>query len=76
MIGSPLVVDLSINILESLELEQVLLVLLFPDILRLNELLSLDLGLRVTDLDVIAPWCRRLLVVLQTLISILQVFTC
>jgi len=71
--GSPLVVDLSIDILEALELEQVLVVLSFPDVLGLDELLGLYLGLRVTDLDVIASRLAHLFVVLQTLVSVLQV---
>ena len=66
-------VDLGVDILEALQLKQVLLTLLVPDVLRLNELFRLDLGLRVTDLDVIASGCAHLLVMLQTLVSVLQV---
>lgn len=71
--GSPLMVDLGVDILEALELKQVLLSLLVPDVLRLNELFSLDLGLRVTDLYVIALGRTHLFIVLQTLVSVLQV---
>lgn len=73
VVCSPLVVDLGVNILEALELEQILLILLVPDVLRLNEFLCLDLGLCVTDLDVIALGCTHFFVVLQTLVSVLQV---
>ena len=66
-------VDLGVDILEALELKQVLLSLLVPDVLRLNELFSLDLGLRVTDLYVIALGRTHLFIVLQTLVSVLQV---
>lgn len=66
-------VDLGVDILEALELEQILLILLVPDVLRLNELLGLDLGFCVTDLDVIALGCTHLFVVLQALVSVLQV---
>lgn len=73
---SPLVIDLGVDILESFELEEVLGIgTLVPDVLRFDKLFSLHLGLRVTDLDVIASWCRNFLVMLETLVAVLQVGT-
>ena len=66
-------VDLGVDILEALQLKQVLLTLLVPDVLRLNELFGLDLSLGVTDLYVIALRLAHLFIVLQTLVSVLQV---
>ena len=71
--SSPLVVDLGVDILEALELEQVPMVLLFPNVLRLDELFGLHFSLRVTDLDVIALGRADLFVVLQALVPVLQV---
>lgn len=70
---SPLVVDLRIDVLESLELEKVLGILLLPDILSLDEFFRFSLGLRVTDLDIIALWLCISLVLLKTLVPVLNV---
>jgi hypothetical protein len=67
------VVNLSVNILEALELEQVLLSLLIPNVLCLDEFFSLHFSLRVTDLDVIALGRADFFVVLQALVPVLQV---
>lgn len=59
--------------MESLELEKVLRILLFPDILRLYEFFCFCLSLGVTDLDIIALWLSISLVLLQTLVPVLDV---
>ena len=70
---SPLVVDFGVDVLESLELEKVSWILLLPSILGLDKLFGLHLGLGVTDLDIIALRLSIFLVLLQTLISILDI---
>lgn len=45
----------------------------FPAVLGLNELLGLRLGLGVSDLDVVASWLAILLILLEALVSILDV---
>ena len=47
-------VDLCIHILESFKLEQVFVVFCLPNVLSFDELLGLDFGIGVTDLNVIA----------------------
>jgi len=67
------VVDLCIHILESFKLEQVFVVFCLPDVLRFDELLGLDFGIGVTDLNVIAFGGADFFVGFQIFISTLEV---
>ena len=66
-------VDLSINVLESFELEQIFWILLFPDVLSFDELLGLHFCFGISYLDVVAFGSTHLFVLLQALISVLEV---
>jgi len=66
-------VDLCIHILESFKLEQVFVVFCLPNVLSFDELLGLDFGISVTDLNVIAFGGGDFFVGFQIFISTLEV---
>lgn len=74
--SSSFVIDLGGHVLEPLELEEVLGILLLPDILRLDELLGLHLGARVPDFDVIATRLAQLFVPFDVFVFVLDLGCC